>query len=59
MTLREALLDSRDTGSLWEREAGSCWVRWDDDGVYRLTAEELVADDWVKIDTATGEVVKT
>jgi hypothetical protein len=50
VTLREALLISRQTGQDFQRDDNvrgyGGWVRWDKNWTYRFSAEDLVADDW-------------
>ena len=50
MTIVEALTASRQNGQSYARESGhfTGWIRWDDEHLYHdLSAEDLVADDWV------------
>ncbi len=54
MTIVEALRESRATGKAYER--GTCtptsfggWLKWDDAWEYKLSADDLVADDWQEV----------
>lgn len=51
MTLREALVDSKETGNTFVSSTGGGFVRWCDETVYEFTAEQLVADDWEDVKT--------
>lgn len=52
MTLREALLDSKKTGKTYMSvEHSGGFVSWDDETMYKFSAEQLVADDWESVQT--------
>jgi len=52
MNIVEALKESKESGRSYSRDVGSGgysgWIAWDDNHVYTdLTAEDLIADDWI------------
>ncbi len=49
MTVREALLASKENGHTYSRVSNTGfvgWICWNDTTMYRLSAEDLVAEDW-------------
>lgn len=54
MTIGEALAASKLNGRAYAR-GGGLWVRYDPDFVYRLSAEDLMADDWQLVGEPTEE----
>lgn len=50
MTLLEAMTWSKDTGGSFSRN-GSTFCSWVAGYTYRLTAEEILADDWEDVAT--------
>lgn len=50
MTIIEALKISKETGRSFTRK-GSFFTKWDPDWTYKLTGEELLADDWEDVET--------
>lgn len=47
MTLRDALLKSKETGKDICRECGDGgWATWKEGWVYKFTGEDILADDW-------------
>lgn len=49
VTLREALLLSKDTGENFTRDSSEGfvgWVSWVDHFIYELEGEDIVAEDW-------------
>lgn len=54
MNIREAMLASRETGRAVVRDGGTKWIRWvepERECVYRLTADDLLAEDWTELES--------
>lgn len=46
MSIVEALKKSKETGESFTRTSGGGWISWDADWTYKLSGEDLIADDW-------------
>ena len=47
LTISEALLRSKETGEFYTRPSSNFWLKWDPNWNYNLSAEDLIADDWM------------